>query len=104
MFIIRGVNVFPSQIETALLEVEGTLPHYQIILTREKDLDMIEVQIEVTSEVFSDTIGAMENVRKMLGHSIERMLGIRVKLSLVQPHTIERSQGKAKRVIDNRKM
>ena len=82
MFIIRGVNVFPSQVETALLEVEGTLPHYQIILTREKDLDMVEVQVEVTPEVFSDTIGAMENVRKMLGHSIERTLGIRVKQDL----------------------
>lgn len=104
MFIIRGVNVFPSQVETALLEVEGTLPHYQIILTREKDLDMMEVQVEVTPEVFSDTIGAMEKVRKLLGHSIERTVGIRVHLSLVQPHTIERSQGKAKRVIDNRKM
>lgn len=104
MFIIRGVNVFPSQVEAALLKVEGTLPHYQIILERDKGLDMMEVQVEVTAEVFGDTIGAMENVRKKLGQAIEHTLGIKVKLSMVQPHTIERSQGKAKRVIDRRKM
>ena len=61
MFIIRGVNVFPSQIEAALLAVEGTLPHYQIVLTREKGLDQMEVQVEVTPEVFSDKIGALED-------------------------------------------
>jgi phenylacetate-CoA ligase len=104
MFIIRGVNVFPSQVEAALLKVEGTLPHYQIVLTREKGLDNMEVQVEVTPEVFSDTIGAMENVRKSLGQAIERILGVRVKVSLVQPHTIQRSEGKAKRVIDKRQM
>jgi len=104
MFIIRGVNVFPSQVETALLEVEGTLPHYQIVLTRERDLDMMEVQVEVTPEVFSDTVGALERVRKKLAGAIEHTLGIHVTLTLVQPNTIERSQGKAKRVIDKRKM
>ena len=104
MFIIRGVNVFPSQIEAALLQVEGTLPHYQIILTRDKGLDNVEVQVEVTPEVFCDTIGAMENVRKKIGQAIERILGIRVQLNLVQPQTIQRSEGKAKRVIDKRKM
>ena len=62
MFIIRGVNVFPSQIEAALLAVEGTLPHYQIILTRQKGLDEMEVQVEVTPEVFSDKIGALEEL------------------------------------------
>jgi phenylacetate-CoA ligase len=104
MFIIRGVNVFPSQVEAALLKVEGTLPHYQIVLTRDKGLDNMEVQVEVTPEVFGDTIGALEAVRKKLGHAIQNTLGINVKLNLVQPHSIERSQGKAKRVIDNRKM
>lgn len=104
MFIIRGVNVFPSQVEAALLKVEGTMPHYQIILEREKGLDNMEVQVEVTADVFGDTIGAMETVRKKLSDEIAHILGIRVKLSLVQPHTIERSQGKAKRVIDRRKM
>ena len=66
MFIIRGVNVFPSQIETALLAVEGTLPHYQIVLTREKGLDQMEVQVEVTPEVFSDKVGALESLQRKL--------------------------------------
>jgi phenylacetate-CoA ligase len=104
MFIIRGVNVFPSQIETALLRVEGALPHYQIILTREKGLDAIEVQVEVTSEVFGDTVGGLEQLRGKLSKSIETTLGLRVNVRLVQPRTIQRSEGKAKRVIDQRKM
>jgi phenylacetate-CoA ligase len=104
MFIIRGVNVYPSQIETALLKVEGTLPHYQIILTREKDLDEVEVQVEVTPEVFGDTVGALEQVQRSSGHSIETLTGLRMKVRLVQPQTIQRSEGKAKRVIDQRKM
>jgi phenylacetate-CoA ligase len=104
MFIIRGVNVFPSQIESALLQVEGTLPHYQIVLRRDKGLDQIEVQVEVTSEIFSDKVGALEALRATLAHAIDNTLGIRVKCSLVEPHTIERSMGKAKRVIDNREL
>ena len=102
MFIIRGVNVYPSQVEAALLAVEGTLPHYQIILTREQGLDQITVEVEVTSEVFSDKIRALEDVRARLAHAIEHILGIRVGLRLVEPRSIERSQGKAKRVIDRR--
>jgi phenylacetate-CoA ligase len=102
MFIIRGVNVYPSQIEAALLAVEGTLPHYQIILTREQGLDQITVEVEVTAEVFSDKIRALEEVRARLAHAIEHILGIRVGLRLVEPRSIERSQGKAKRVIDRR--
>jgi phenylacetate-CoA ligase len=102
MFIIRGVNVFPSQIEAALLQVEGTVPHYQIVLTREKGLDEIEVQVEVTPEVFGDTIGALEGVRRRLSDAIDHVIGIRVKVHLVAPKTIARSEGKAKRVIDQR--
>ncbi len=102
MFIIRGVNVYPSQVETALLQVEGTLPHYQIILTREDGLDRMTVEVEVTPEVFSDRVGAMEAVRQKLAHAIDHVLGIRVTLRLVEPNAIERSQGKAKRVIDKR--
>ena len=70
MFIIRGINVFPSQIENALLQIEGTLPHYQIILTREKGLDEMEVQVEVTPELFSDKIGVLESLHERLsrGH------------------------------------
>ena len=104
MFIIRGVNVFPSQIETALLQVEGALPHYQIILTRDRGLDEIEVQVEVTAEVLSDTVGAMEQLEQAISKSIETTLGLRAKVRLVQPKTITRSEGKAKRVIDQRKL
>jgi phenylacetate-CoA ligase len=102
MFIIRGVNVYPSQVEAALLAVEGTLPHYQIILTRDHGLDQMVVEVEVTAEVFSDKVRALEDVRARLAHAIEHILGIRVDLRLVEPRSIERSQGKAKRVIDRR--
>ncbi|MFW6061718.1 MAG: phenylacetate--CoA ligase family protein [Planctomycetota bacterium] len=102
MFIIRGVNVFPSQIEEALLSVEGTLPHYQIVLTRRKGLDQMEVQVEVTSEHFSDKVRALEDLQAKLTDAVEGILGIRAKVSLVQPNTIQRSVGKAKRLIDKR--
>ena len=104
MIIIRGVNVYPSQIETALLKVEGALPHYQIILTREKGLDEMEVQVEVTQEVFSDTVGGLEQLQARLTKSIETTTGLRPRVRLIQPRTIQRSEGKAKRVIDQRKM
>jgi phenylacetate-CoA ligase len=104
MFIIRGVNVFPSQIESALLEVEGTLPHYQIILTRERGLDNMEVRVEVTADVFSDRVGALESLQHKLSNAIENTLNIRAAVRLVEPHTIARSEGKAKRVIDKRVM
>ncbi len=104
MFIIRGVNVFPSQIEAALLRVEGTLPHYQIMLTREEDLDKMEVQVEVTPEVFSDEVRVLEDLQRKLVHSIETITGIRVAIRLVAPRSIPRSEGKAKRVIDKRKL
>ncbi|HEX8985286.1 MAG TPA: phenylacetate--CoA ligase [Bryobacteraceae bacterium] len=102
MFIIRGINVFPSQIESALLAVEGTLPHYQLILTRDKGLDSMEVQVEVTPEVFSDKVGSLETLSKRLVQAIERTIGLRVEVRLVKPHTIARSEGKAKRVLDRR--
>ncbi|ADC63534.1 phenylacetate--CoA ligase family protein [Allochromatium vinosum] len=102
MFIIRGVNVFPSQVEAALMAVEGTLPHYQIILTRKGGMDRMAVEVEVTPEVFSDSIRGLEDIRTRLAQSIERILGIRVELRLVEPHTLARSEGKAKRVIDRR--
>jgi len=104
MFIIRGVNVFPSQVETALLAVEGTLPHYQILLTRQRGLDQMEVQVEVTAEVFSDEVRALEALRAKLAKSLENTLGIRVQVSLVEPNTIPRSEGKARRVTDKRQM
>jgi phenylacetate-CoA ligase len=104
MFIIRGVNVFPSQVETALLQVEGTLPHYQIVLTREKGLDQMEVQVEVTPEVFSDKMRALEALQQKIDAAIEHVIGIRVRVTLVEPRSLARSEGKAKRVYDNRKL
>jgi len=104
MFIIRGVNVFPSQVEAALLEVEGTLPHYQIVLGREKGLDQMQVQVEVTPELFGDTVRNLESLQGKITHALENTLGIRVDVRLVEPHTIQRSEGKAKRVIDNREV
>ena len=104
MIIIRGVNVYPSQIETALLKVEGALPHYQIILTRQRGLDEMEVQVEVTETVFSDTVGGLEQLQARLTKSVETTTGLRPTIRLIQPHSIQRSEGKAKRVIDQRKM
>jgi phenylacetate-CoA ligase len=102
MLIIRGVNVYPSQIETVLLEVEGTLPHYQILLSREHGLDQMEVQVEVTAQTFSDRVGALEVLSEKIVDAIERVIGIRIKVTLVEPQTIGRSEGKAKRVLDRR--
>ena len=102
MFIIRGVNIFPSQVETALLQVEGALPHYQIELTREHGLDQMEVAVEVTPEILSDTVRGMEALHNRLSESLEHVLGLRVSVRLVEPQTIQRSEGKARRVIDKR--
>jgi len=102
MMIIRGVNVFPSQIESALLSVEGTLPHYHIVLYTENGMDNIEVDVEVNEKFFSDKVSTMEEMQKKLSTAIEHTIGLRVKLKLVAPQTIQRSEGKAKRVIDRR--
>ena len=102
MFIIRGVNVFPSQIETAILNEEKNLPHYQIILTRHHGLDNVEVDIEMTQEMFSDKISAIETLTARFSHAIEKVLGIRVTVKMLPPNSIPRSEGKAKRVIDRR--
>ena len=105
MFIIRGVNVFPGQIESALLSVEGTVPHYQIILTRDQGLDQVEVRVEMTSDHFvGDTISSIENLRREIARKIESTVGIRTYVRLVEPLTIPRSEGKAKRVTDLREM
>lgn len=104
MMIVRGVNVFPSQIEAALLRVEGTLPHYQIILTRDNGLDQMEVQIEVNGDLFSDRVRSLESIQKKLSSAIEHTIGIRVHLRLVEPQTLARSEGKANRVVDRRSL
>ncbi len=102
MLAIQGVHVFPSQVEAALLAVEETLPHYQIVLSQKDGLDQIEVEVEVTSQVFSDRVGALESLQGRLAQEIEHTLGISVPVRLVEPNTIARSRGKAKRVIDKR--
>lgn len=104
MLIIRGVNVFPSQIETILMEVEGTEPHYQIVLDRQGALDDIEVLVEVNEKIFSDEIKMLSQLSKKIGDRIRSVLGISAKITLVEPMTIARSEGKAKRVIDKRQM
>jgi phenylacetate-CoA ligase len=102
MLIIRGVNVYPSQIESILLEAEGLSPHYQIIVTREGSLDEMEVQVEISGSNFSDTIKELQNRERSVQKSIKEFLGITAKVRLVEPRTILRSEGKAVRVIDKR--
>jgi len=102
MFIIRGVNVFPSQIETALLKTEASLPHYQIVLTRKSGLDQMEVRVEVTGEMMSDRMSKMEELQRRFARSIEQITGLHTEVTLVQPGTIPRSEGKAKRLLDKR--
>ncbi|MBB2183885.1 phenylacetate--CoA ligase [Lachnospiraceae bacterium MD1] len=104
MLIIRGVNVFPSQVEAALLEMGETSPHYMLIVDRVNNLDVLEVQVEVEERFFSDEIKQLENLTKKIAHVLHNALGLSVKVKLVEPKTIQRSEGKAKRVIDNRKL
>lgn len=104
MIKVRGVMVFPYQIEQAILEVQGVEPHYQIILTRPHYLDEIEVQVEMSREIFSDDVKTIENLRKRLEKRIEETIGVRVKVTLVEPKSIPRSEGKAKRIIDKRNL
>lgn len=103
MLIIRGVNVFPSQIETALLSLDETTPNYQIIVDREGSLDNLTVKVEVDEKFFSDEIRELEKLEKKISYAIQQMIGLATKVKLVEPKSIERSTGKATRVIDNRK-
>jgi Coenzyme F390 synthetase len=105
MLIIRGVNVFPSQIEHALIEIEGTAPNYVIVVDRgATHLDEIELMVEVKSELFSDETKALETLKSKIEGVMKSKLGIQVRVKLAEPKTIERSVGKAKRVIDRRKI
>ena len=103
MLIIRGVNVFPSQIETVLIN-EGYPANYLLVVDRVNNTDTLDVQVEMTPEMFTDNIGEIESRQKKLENGLKNMLGIKAHVSLVAPKTIERSEGKAKRVIDNRKI
>jgi phenylacetate-CoA ligase len=104
MLIIRGVNVFPSQVEHVLMGVDGVEPHYQIVVDREGNLDTMQVQVEVSEGVFSDEIRVLENLTKHIQKEIKDLLGVSSKVKLVEPKTIQRSEGKAQRVIDKRKI
>ena len=104
MLIIRGVNVFPSQVESVLLEMSETKPHYLLLVDRENNLDVLEIQVEVEEQFFSDEIKELEGLRHRIKANIASMLGISATIRLVEPGTIERSMGKAQRVIDKRKL
>lgn len=102
MLIIRGVNVFPSQIEEVLLKIEGVEPHYQLVVERKGNLDTLEVQVEMSDKLFSDSVGKLEEVAKEIERNLYATLSIHAKITLVEPKSIPRSEGKAKRVIDKR--
>lgn len=104
MLIIRGVNVFPSQIESVLVGIEGVEPHYLLVVDREENLDTLEIQVEVDEQLFSDEIKVLQQLSRHIEKEIKDMLGITCRAKLVEPKTIQRSEGKAKRVIDNRKL
>ena len=104
MLIIRGVNVFPSQVEHVLMSVEGVEPHYQIVVEREGHLDTMTIQVEVSENIFSDEVRVLENLSRKIQVEIKDLLGVTCKVKLVEPKTIQRSEGKAQRVIDKRKI
>ena len=104
MLIIRGVNVFPSQVEAALLEVEEVSPHYMMIVDRVNNLDTLEIQVEIDPKHIPDEIRGLEALTKKVGHVIMQALGLNAKIKLVEPQTLKRSEGKAVHVIDNRKL
>jgi len=104
MLIIRGVNVFPSQVESVLLSMSEVEPHYLIIVDREGTLDKMSLMVEVQEQFFSDEIKKLEDLRLKIARKLDSVLGISVNVKLVEPKTIERTAGKAKRVIDNRKI
>ena len=104
MLIIRGVNVFPSQVEAALCDVEEVSPHYMMIVDRVNNLDTLEIQVEIAPAYIPDEIRGLEALTKKVGHVISQALGLNAKIKLVEPQTLKRSEGKAVHVIDNRKL
>jgi len=103
MLIIRGVNVFPSQIETVLIKY-GLSANYQLVVDRVNYADTLEVHVELTPEMFSDTVKGIENREKEISEKIKNVLGVSAKIKLVAPKSMTRSEGKAVRIIDNRKI
>ncbi len=104
MLIIRGVNVFPSQIESVLMEIEDVEPHYQLVVDREDNLDVLTVNVEVGERGFSDEVKGLQLLERRITKNIKELLGVSARVKLVEPKAIERSQGKAVRVLDNRKI
>ena len=104
MLIIRGVNVFPSQVETVLMQIPGLSPHYQLVVDRVENLDILEVQVEMSPEVFSDEIKRLEELERKIRDEVGSYLGVSIRVRLMEPHSIQRSEGKAVRVIDKRKI
>ena len=104
MLIIRGVNVFPSQVESVLLTIKEVAPYYQLVVDRKNNLDTLEVLVEMNEQIFSDSVKAIEAVEAEIRKKLDSVLGISAKVTLVEPFSIERSEGKAKRVIDKREL
>ncbi len=102
MLVIRGVNVFPSQIEEVLLKIPGVAPHYMLVIDRVNSTDRLEVQVELTDEIFSDTVSDIEKIQYKISEQIKSVVGVSAVVKLVPPKSIPRSEGKAKRIIDNR--
>jgi len=102
MLIIRGVNVFPSQIESILLETDGLTPHYQLVVSREGSLDNLDVMVEVDEKIFSDEVKVMQRIEGKIQKNIKEFLGVTAKVKLVEPRGIQRSEGKAQRIVDKR--
>jgi phenylacetate-CoA ligase len=103
MLIIRGVNVFPSQIESVLMEMRWVEPHYQLVVDRVDNLDILTVMVEVGEQTFSDEVRKLQDLEKKISKNIKEYLGVSAKVTLVEPKSIPRSEGKAQRVIDKRK-
>ena len=103
MLIIHGVNVFPSQVESALLKIPEIAPHYQIVLSSTETMDLFEIRVELQPESFSDDIRTLETLRKNVLAVIRQIIGLSPKITLCAPNTLPRSEGKIRRVVDNRK-
>ena len=102
MLIIKGVNVFPSQIESALVGMEGIGPHYQLVVRRKNFMDNLEVKVELVSADMLESYGILEGLRRDVHDKLKSVLGLETKVTLVEPKSLERFQGKAKRVLDLR--
>ena len=104
MLIITGVNVFPSQVEAALLTVEGTTPHYMIVVDRVNNSDTFEVQVEVTENVFTDEVASLEKLKKEIHDKIKAAVGLNARIKLFEPNGLEHFDGKSKHVTDKRNL